>query len=83
MACGKAIVASDVPGINNMVKNNITGILVPVLNTISMANALTQLIENKILREKLEKTAQLYAQKHFSSEVMFQKYTSLFQKKTL
>ena len=80
MACAKSIIASDVPGINNMIKNNETGILVPVLNTICMTNALSQLIDDKILKERLENTAQLYAQKYFSSKVMFQKYSSLFQK---
>ena len=80
MACGKAIIASDVPGINNMIKNNETGILVPVLNIIMLANAILQLIEDEILKEKLEMQARSYAQKHFSNKIMLEKYSFIFQK---
>lgn len=79
MACGKTIIASDVPGINNMIKNNETGILIPVLNKVMLANAISQIIEDEVLKEKLETASYLYAQKYFSNKQMFQKYSTLFQ----
>lgn len=79
MACGKPIIASDVPGINNMIKNNETGILIPVLNSLMLANAFSQLIEDNSLKEKLENASELHAQKYFSNRIMFQKYSNLFQ----
>ena len=78
MACGKAIIASDVPGINNMIKNNETGILVPLLNIKMMADAISKLIEDKIFKENLEIASQLYAKRYFSNKMMFQKYSNLF-----
>ncbi|MBK7557617.1 MAG: glycosyltransferase [Chitinophagaceae bacterium] len=37
MACGKPIIASDVPGIDNMIEHDITGILVPAKNAVALA----------------------------------------------
>ena len=79
MACGKPIIASDVPGINNMIKNNETGILVPVLNSEILANAISLLIDDDILNNCLATNAYLYAQQYFSNKLMFEKYSKLFK----
>lgn len=78
MACEKAIIASDVEGINNMLKNNETAILVPPKNREKLAEAFILLINSKILREKLSKNALIYAHQNFSNKAMYEKYFALF-----
>ena len=77
MACRVPIVASDVPGINNMIKNNDTGILVPPKDETAMANAVLDLINNKSHAEKIKNAAYNEATQHFSNKVMFEKYALL------
>lgn len=78
MACNKAIVASDVEGINNMLENKVTALLIPPKNRIKLTEAFILLIENDVLRKKISKNALEYANQHFSNDIMFQKYCKLF-----
>jgi len=79
MACNKAIIASDVKGINNMLKNGETALLIPPKNKVRLTEAFIILIENKLLRKKLGKNAGEYAKENFSNEIMFKKYSKLFK----
>lgn len=78
MACKKAIVASDVPGINNMIINNETGWLVPVKDAPAMATALFQLVNDQEHAAKLAANAYQFALDHYSNTVMFNRYKELF-----
>lgn len=78
MACGKPIVASDVPGINNMIDNHITGILVPPKNAREMANALLQLINNPALAEAMANNAFVFAKENYSNKIMLDRYNVVF-----
>ncbi|MEO7461140.1 MAG: glycosyltransferase family 4 protein [Ferruginibacter sp.] len=78
MACGKPIIASDVEGINNMVKDNDTGLLVKVKHVEALANTMENLMENTLLAKKISENARGYAQEHFSKERMFRSYNKLF-----
>ncbi|MEP7236266.1 MAG: glycosyltransferase family 4 protein [Ferruginibacter sp.] len=78
MAFGKPIIASDVAGINNMVKNNVTGLLVPVMDEEAMFGKMKQLIQNKEEAFMLAANARQYAEANFSNETMFKKYRSVF-----
>lgn len=78
MAYGLPIIASDVDGINNMISNGQTGILVPVKNEQAMADAIDELSGNHTLQKQLSQNAQLYALDHFSNVRMFESYKSIF-----
>lgn len=79
MSCSLPIIASDVKGINNMVKNNKTGILVPPLNAIAMAEAINELYNDSELSKKLAENAFQFARLHYSNITMFQRYKKLFE----
>ncbi len=65
MACGKAVIGSDVPGINDIITHGVNGLLVPPKNPKALADAITQLLEDKNLRWKLEQNArQLIVEKY-------------------
>jgi L-malate glycosyltransferase len=78
MACAKPIIASDVPGINNMIINGQTGILVPVKNVNALKEKISLLLSDKALAERIADNGYQYAKENFSNETMFANYTKLF-----
>ena len=52
-SCGRPIVATDTPGCREVVRKGENGLLVPVRSTVEMADAISSLIENKELRQKM------------------------------
>ncbi len=78
MACGLPIIASDVAGINNMVENEVNGLLVPAKNEIKLAAVLEELISNLTKREQLAEGALIFAKNNFSNLIMFERYNQAF-----
>lgn len=78
MACGKPVIASDVPGINNMIINNQTGLLVPAKNAKALCNAVQQLANNRPLSGVLADNAFTFATKNYSNKKMLQRYNEIF-----
>lgn len=78
MACGLPVIASDVKGINNMIQNNKTGILVPPLDAPALAEALSSLVNDPALSKELAGNALEYAGNNFSNSTMFKRYKTLF-----
>lgn len=79
MACKKPVVASDVPGINNMLKQNETGMLVPVKDPESMSRVIQDLINNRDMRNSLADNAFTFAKENYSNLVMFNRYKQIFK----
>jgi glycosyltransferase involved in cell wall biosynthesis len=52
-ACGKPLVATDIPGCRVIVKDGVNGYLVPVHNPQALADALEKLILDSSLRQKM------------------------------
>jgi len=69
-SAGKTIVATDIPGTNEIVKHNYNGLLVPIKNTIALKNALEKVITDNEFRNKLEENAL----KTYHNEFSFDKY---------
>ncbi len=78
MALALPIVATDVPGINNMIKDNENGLLVPAKNPDRLMQALKLLITDEKLAFRLGTNARNYAEAHFSNNVMFAAYKEIF-----
>ena len=76
MACGLPIIASDVNGINNMVTNGDTGILVPAKNEILLSEAILNCINDIKLRNTLSNNGYNYALNNFSNQIMFKIYNN-------
>ena len=79
MACRLTVIASDVPGINNMIEHNKTGVLIPVKNEAALANAILYIIDNPTKANAMAQAAYSHALLNFSSKTMFAKYVSLFE----
>ena len=78
MACKKTIIASDVAGINNMIVQNVSGLLVPVKDPGSLAAAIQQLIKDRELASTLAVNAYQFAVDNYSNTTMFNSYKQLF-----
>ena len=78
MACGKAIIASDVDGIKNMITDGENGLLVEVKNEKKLAEKILLIVKNDELKTKLENNAHKKAQLAFSNTRMFNSYKKIF-----
>ncbi|MBF0431638.1 MAG: glycosyltransferase family 4 protein [Fibrobacteria bacterium] len=63
-ACGTAVVATDVPGLCDSVKDGITGFLVPRNDSKAFADKLCFLLENPDKRREMEKACLEWAGEH-------------------
>jgi glycosyltransferase involved in cell wall biosynthesis len=78
MFAGRAIVASDVGGIPEAVRDGIEGLLVPPGDTAALQSALTRLLTDAHLRERLAAAARTRAQQSYSVGAMAEAYVALY-----
>lgn len=74
-ACGRAIIASDIPGCRVVVDNGINGILVPVGDVKALADGLQTLITDKELRLRMgaagrERAVSLFTKQRINRETL-------------
>lgn len=79
MACGKAVVASNFPGIALVVEDGVNGILVPQKDVKRIREALEKLLTSPLLREKMGKESRRIAKLKLSSKKIGGQYARLFQ----
>ncbi len=60
-ACGTPVVASDVPGLRDAIKDGETGLLYPYGNVTELAGRMTRLLTDRGLRERLSTAAVAWA----------------------
>jgi glycosyltransferase involved in cell wall biosynthesis len=82
MACKTAVVATNVRGLSEVVKSGSTGLLVPKKDPFSLGAAITLLLENPNLREKLASNARKliddkYTWDRVTDSVLSSYYTAL------
>jgi glycosyltransferase involved in cell wall biosynthesis len=53
MAAGVAVIATDVPGIRDVIRDDVNGLLVPRRNPLALAAAIVRLMEDRSLRQRL------------------------------
>jgi len=68
MSCGKACVATDIPGSRDLVENGKSGLLVPPEDSDALASALRRLLASPELRQRLGKAACQRVLDHFTIE---------------
>lgn len=78
MACRLPIIASDVLGVNNMIKHNQNGLLVPAKNAEALSAAILQLIKDQKLSAELAANAFTFATENYSNKKMLQRYNEIF-----
>jgi glycosyltransferase involved in cell wall biosynthesis len=80
MVFGKAIVATKVGGIPELVIDGHNGILVPPNNSDALARALTRMISDRKLRSHLGKNGLALVEEVYNFHIILDRYTALFQR---
>ncbi len=78
-ASGKTMVGSDIGGINEIVLQEQTGLLVPKEDAVALAEAVWELLSDTEKRSCLEKNALAYYQAHFDYESFVNQYEQVYQ----
>lgn len=65
MASGKPVVATDVGGVSDLVRDGITGILVPARDSLALSGAIMRLIEDSDLRKRMGENARGRVYPHY------------------
>jgi glycosyltransferase involved in cell wall biosynthesis len=78
-ASGRPLVATDVPGCNELVRNDDNGLLVAVRQAAPLADALQRLAEDPALRARLGRRARERAEQEFSSRQVIAAHLALYR----
>ncbi len=78
-ACGRPIVATDVPGCRDVVRHGVNGLLVPPRDPTSLAKAIEQLMGNATLRQEMGSRGRTLALGEFSAAKMANQTIALYR----
>ena len=77
-ACGKAVIATDVPGCRSVVQHQHTGLLVSVRDAAALAEAMAELLGNAERRAVLGANARQFVVREHSSEKISAEFLALY-----
>lgn len=77
-ACGKPIIATDVPGCRDVVRHRENGLLVPPRNARALADAMTVLLDNPELRHAMGERGRAFVVKEFSATMVTRQTLALY-----
>ena len=80
MASERAVIASNIGGIKDIVDNNKNGMLVEAGNIIGLRSAIEKLMENKRLRKKLAINGRKKAVKNYNGKVISRNVLNLYKR---
>ena len=79
-SCGRAIVATDVPGCREIVRHNENGLLVPTHDSKALADAIRALIENPELRARMGDRGRQIVEAEFSEEIVVRQTMEVYKR---
>jgi glycosyltransferase involved in cell wall biosynthesis len=82
MAAGCPIIATDVGGVNNAVKNDYNGILVKSGDSNALYFKIKEMLADEKKRDRYSKNGKILFDKYFSIRTMTEKYEKLYLRKT-
>jgi len=80
MAMGKALVASDIGGHRELIRDNETGLLFPAGNKFALAESIESLLKDHALREKIEKQGAEWVKENHTWDKTTSVYTAMYAK---
>lgn len=78
-ACALPLITTDVPGCNEVVTNEIDGLLVPIKNPKSIADALSRLKDDPALCYRLGRAARAKAVSQFDNKIVIQRTLDVYK----
>ncbi len=79
MACGRPVVASDLPtGVRFVCRHEETGLLVPPRDPVALAGAINRLLADTALRTRLGAAARERVEREFTAELMVERVLQVY-----
>ena len=79
MALERAVLATDVGGLVDLVDNNVSGLLVPPANSSALAEGLEKLMRDPILRQRLGRAGREKIVSNFSTDIIATRWENLYR----
>lgn len=79
-ACGRALIATDVPGCREIARQDVNALLVPVDDPEALAGAIETLMKDDALRHRFAAESRRMAVEEFSSELVGREIVALYSK---
>lgn len=79
MSFGKAIIATDVGGVGDLIKDGVTGILIKPASSQEIYDSLLRLIKDASLRQALGINARQFVKENYSLEKMVSSYKKVYE----
>ncbi len=73
------VIATNVGGIPELIKNQQTGILIEPEDSKSLLDEITKLLKNPILQEHFSENGHKFLMEHYTWESLYQKYSNFYQ----
>lgn len=78
-ACGRAIVATDIPGCREIARDGVNALLIPPGDGAALRDALSKLIQSPALRGQFGARGRQIAVEEFSRELVFEQTLALYE----
>lgn len=78
-ACGRAVVTTDVPGCRDAIEPGKSGLLVPVKDSMALADAIQHLIDNPELCKSMGQAGRALAERKFSIETVVEAHMEIYK----
>lgn len=78
-ASARPIVATDVPGCRDIVRDGYNGLLVPVRTPAALAAAIGRLLEGRELRVQMGKRGRLWVEEQFTTEIVAERTLGIYE----
>ena len=77
-ACGRAVITTDHPGCRDAIEPDKTGMLIPIKDSLALANAIEYLINNPEIRNKMGAAARILAKNEYAIEKIVQAHMDIY-----
>ncbi len=83
MACKVPIIATDIPGINNLLVDEVEALLFKPKDVVDLKGKIKKLLENPTIASKLASNAYIKVIESYSCNIMFKKYADFLKNKVV
>lgn len=79
MASGKAVIVSDIPGVREVIENNVEGLLAEPLNSKDIAEKINFLLADKELRERMGKNGRKKVEENYQISTIARQVENVYR----
>ena len=79
-ACGRSVVTTDEPGCRDSIEVDVTGLLVPSRDPLSLANAIERLVTNRDLNARMGFAGRMRAERLFDLDLIINRHLQIYNK---